>query len=125
MPSVPTYTPITIPAGATGLSNEVNIGEKVLVGIIMPTAWTAAAITFAAADGRGGTQGVVKTFFPLQDESGTEVKITSPAASTFVTITRSNVMNGVSLLKLRSGTSGTPVDQTTSRVLTLVLRDES
>lgn len=124
MPSVPSYVPVVIPAGATGLSNEVNIGEKVLVGIIMPATWVAAAITFLAADARGGTQGVVKTFLSLQDESGTEVKVTSPAANTFITITRTNVMNGVQLLKLRSGTAGTPVDQTASRTLTLVLRNE-
>lgn len=93
----------------------INLGGRVLTGIYMPAAWTAAALTFLAS--YDGTN-----FFPIYDDTGTEVSVTA-AASTFITINPSTWFGTLHYLKIRSGTAGTPVAQLADRTLTLILGD--
>lgn len=101
----------TIANGAS-LSGAVPIGEKVITGIVMPSAWTAAALTFQVSVDDG------TTWSDLYDSTGTEVNFPT-AASRFVAVDPS-LWLGVSHVKVRSGTAGVAVNQAASRAISLV-----
>jgi hypothetical protein len=104
----------TIAAGATGLSGAVDLGYSALTGIVMPGTWVAASLTFqASADGTN--------YFNLYD-NGTEVSLTV-AADRFIQIDPAK-WRGIRYLKVRSGAAGAAVNQTATRVLTLVVTPE-
>ena len=84
-----------------------------LAAIIMPATWTAAGITFKA----GPTAATVADVF---DTAGDEVALTAVAAH-YVPIPP-GTLHGAIYLKIRSGTSGTPVAQAAERTLTLITR---
>jgi len=105
-----TFTNVTITNG-TSLSPQVDLGNKVLVGIAMPAAWTAADLTFQVSVD-GGT-----TWLNLQNASA-EVDYKA-AASQFVGVDPT-FLRGFPSIKVRSGTATTPVAQGADRVLTLV-----
>lgn len=66
-------------------SAAVDLGERVLTAIIMPAAWTAANITFKAAERSDGTFRTVKR----ADGSTTAIAaytITTPAADDHITV---------------------------------------
>lgn len=107
------YKNVPIPAGASGISGDVDLGPYRLGGIAIPSSWiTATSITFqASADGTN--------WYNLFDEVGTEISIGVAASR----LARLSLADWLSLrwLRLRSGTSGAPVNQTNSPVLTLIL----
>lgn len=104
---------VTIANGAS-LSDEADVGEgRVLVGILMPAAWTAASMTFQA----GAVSGALGN---LYDEYGTEVEYTVDA-SRYVAVDIPTFASA-RYVKVRSGTSGTPVNQAAERTITLVTR---
>lgn len=104
---------VTIANGAS-LSGAAGLGRGVsLVGIVMPAAWTAAALTFqGSADSTN--------FFDLYD-AGTELNI-GAGASRYIQVDPAKT-DSLMALKVRSGTSGTPVNQGADRTITLVVRD--
>ncbi len=106
-------------ADEAALSNAVPIGGA-LVAIIMPAAWDTANLTFQVAPYGGGT------FANLFDKGGAEVKITEPSGGfdgVRITLKPLDWMI-YGLLKVRSGTSASAVNQTTSAVdITLVYRE--
>ena len=112
------YLSATIAASGS-LSGEVVLAGYRVVGLVMPAAWTAASITFEAATASGGT------FNDVHDQGGTELTFTV-AASQHIVLDADALENfaGIDVLKVRSGTSGTPVNQAAERVVTLVLRAE-
>jgi hypothetical protein len=91
-----------------------------LVGLMIPAAWTAAAITFSAS--QDGT-----TYADLWETStGTAVERTIASANIPTAATRFLSLNlsdwvGVNWLKVRSGTSASAVNQAAARSITLVL----
>lgn len=102
----PTSTTISISSGQS-LSASYQTDGK-FVGFIVPAAWTTAAITFA-----GSVDGT--NFYPIFD-AGLERTI----ASADVVTGRMIILNlsdwlGVKFVRIRSGTSGTPVNQTAQR----------
>lgn len=101
---------VMIPSGQS-LSNSVNLGGRSLGAIIMPAAWDAASMTFQAS-----LDGV--TWFNLLDDSAAEVTLTV-AANDFLRLTLSDWL-ALRYLKLRSGTSGSPVNQSADRIISLV-----
>lgn len=101
---------ITIANGAS-LSSAIDLQGTSVVAIQMPSAWTAANLTFQGSNDDS-------TFDNLYDSSGTEVQVTA-AASRYIAITPTN-FQGVRYLKIRSGTSGSAVNQAADRVLVLV-----
>lgn len=117
---------VTIAAGATGLSSAFSPapdGDFAIVGIFMPSTWTAAAITFQASLDRPALtafDSAPGNFLDVYDDSGNEVSITA-AASRALMLSQSVLIVGRSF-KIRSGTSATPVDQTTTRTLTIAFR---
>jgi hypothetical protein len=110
----------TIAAGQS-LSGQVSLGQKTLVGIYMPAAWTAADLTFQVS-GDGGTtfEEFVVTDLTAANAVAT-VQVHTPAASQFIGLDPAK-FRGVNCIKVRSGTSGTPVNQVAQAVITLALR---
>jgi hypothetical protein len=100
-------------ANGESLSGSVGLGGSTMVGIVMPATWTAANLTVQAShDGA--------TYNNLYDDLGTEVTVTA-AASRYIALDPS-VFAGIRYLKVRSGTSGSAVNQGGDRTITLVTR---
>lgn len=103
---------VTIPTSGS-LSPVVELVGATLVGIQIPSGWTTANITFqASADG--------STYVDLYDNSGAEYTVVVGGTSRYIAVPLGDLL-GVRFLKVRSGTSGTPVSQTVARILTLAL----
>jgi hypothetical protein len=98
-------------ANGTSLSAEVDLGANVLVGIAMPAAWTAASLTFQVSPDGGVTW--------LELQSISAVISYTVAAGQFIAVDPA-ALRGFNALKVRSGTSGTPVAQGADRTLTLI-----
>lgn len=99
-------------ANGASLSSVIDLGAGKLVAIQMPAAWTAAALTFQASiDGTN--------YFDVYDTS-TERNYTVAASRMLVLQLPDWV--GIKYLKIRSGTSGTPVNQGADRTLTLLVQ---
>lgn len=106
---------VTIADGASLSDAAAGEGRR-LVGIITPSGWDAADITF---------QGSVdnSTFVNVYPEdSDTEVTVQA-GASRYIKL-KSNEWASFPYLKVRSGTSGVPVNQTGAAVVTLLFRRE-
>jgi hypothetical protein len=100
-------------ANGESLSGAVDLGNYRLFGIQMdPTAWTAAALTFKVS-----VTGV--DFYDLYDDTGTEQNWTV-SAQKFVQVSQPAKWLGIRYIKVRSGTSGSPVNQGGARALTLI-----
>lgn len=106
----PKVKTVTILSGAAlGAS---FIGDGRLVAIQMPAAWTAANLTF-----QGSMDGA--TYCDMYDNSGTEVNIPA-GASQYILIPDLKA----AWIKVRSGTTGTPVNQGADRVIQLYVLKE-
>lgn len=104
---------VTLPSGATGLTAEIDLGDRYrLARIVIPASWTAANLTFQTAPASGGT------FSDLYDAFGNEYTITA-AASRAIIVPFIDFF-GIRFLKIRSGTAGTPVSQAADRTLTII-----
>jgi hypothetical protein len=99
-------------ANGAALSGQVNIGNRLLVGLWMPATWTAASITFQVSPD-GGT-----TWLELYSSAGVETTFTV-AASQFIAVDP-ETLRGINAVKVRSGTSGSPVNQNQQSIVTLV-----
>lgn len=95
------------------LSAPIKIPGHTICGFSIPSTWTAANLTFQASYDNG------TTYQNLYDDSGNEVTVTVAAASVNVR-TDAVYWVGIEYLKVRSGTSGSPVAQTSA--LQVVLR---
>lgn len=106
-------TTATISSGQS-LSAAVDLGaEYELVRVALPASWDAANLTLQASEDGS-------TYNNLYDAFGVEYTLVA-AASRDIVITTGD-LRGIRYLKIRSGTSGTPVSQTADRVITLVYR---
>jgi hypothetical protein len=94
------------------LSGAVDLGGRKLVAIDMPASWTAASLTFQASpDGA--------TYDNMYD-GATERSLT--VAASYYSMLNIGDWIGVRYMKVRSGTSGTPVNQGGARTITLVVQ---
>ena len=118
MPSTLQVEKVTIANGAS-LSGAVACDSRSLVGIIMPTAWTAAGLTFQAG-GFNAADLAVSRFQNMHNAAG---ELTYPAdASLYIAVDTIDFL-GAQQIKVRSGTAGTPVAQGAARELYLVFRN--
>lgn len=102
-------------ANGESLSAGINLQGGRLVGILMPGTWTAADLTFQSSlDG--------STFADLYDDEGNEVTVVADASQFIVPLAPAKFL-GARYLKVRSGTSGTPVNQGGARTIQLVMID--
>ena len=113
----------TISSG-TSLSNAVDISSVFksdsraagLFGFIMSSGWDAALLTILASFD-GGT-----TYIPMKSlYDGTEITYTVNASGYFP-LPNPQVFAAVTNIKLQSGISASPVNQTADRAIQLVLR---
>lgn len=103
----------TIANGAS-LSGAVNLGGGLLSAIAMSSSWTAASLSFQASDDGS-------TWRDVYNDDGTEYTA-SAAASRHIAIDPSK-FSGAQQVKVRSGTTTTPVNQSGGdRALLLVVR---
>ena len=117
--------PIKILSGTSLSSTAAYIGDGILAGIIMPATWTTANLTF-----QGGAI-LDETVFPapapafnnLFDAAGNEVTVDA-AASIQITLPdcTDGSMYGCQFIKVRSGTSGSAVNQSADRQLYLIVQ---
>jgi hypothetical protein len=104
---------VTILNGAS-LSDAADLRGLPLVGVVLPAGYDTADLTFqGSADG--------DSFADLYDRAGNELKLTGAAASRYYVLAP-GVLPGLRYIKVRSGTAGTPVAQTSDVVLTLIAR---
>lgn len=104
----------TIAAGQS-LSAEVALGEKTLVGIVVPSGWTAANLTFQ------GTPDDLN-FYELYNYAGSELTVMVPVTTGCLIAVDPAQWRGITGIKVRSGTSASPVDQASQAQLTLITR---
>lgn len=104
-------TTTTILSGAS-LSSVVSLPEGMfLSGVQIPSAWTTANLTFQVSiDGA--------TYTDVYDSFGSEITVTVGGASRFVNLIPQE-WAGFRHFKIRSGTTGTPVNQAGDRTLNL------
>lgn len=107
----------TILSGAA-LSQGILIGDKVLCGILAPAAWTAAVLTFQVSFDDG------LTWNDYYDDGANEQTLVlgAMAASGKYIALDASQFAGVTWVKVRSGTSASPVNQGADRLVTLVSR---
>lgn len=111
----PLRTPaVLIPAGAPGLSAIVNIGMAEIIGYTIGTHWQAADISLqASADG--------VTFYEVLKAADGSAYSTKAAATGYYLL--ATPLRIGPYIKIRSGTSGSPVNQTDGdATVTLILR---
>jgi len=105
---------VTIAQGAS-LSGLIDTRGLPLVGVLMPATWDPADVTFQSSiDGT--------TFGNCFDREGNEIKLVNGAAVSRAFHIAPSVLPGVRFVKVRSGTTATPVSQGSARVLTLLFR---
>lgn len=107
-------TTCSIPNGAA-LSNAVALKGLHLEAIALPAGWTTAAITFDGSLDGGAT------YQSIKDNTSTEVTVTATAASKSLILPPLLLGKTWTHIKLRSGTVGSPVNQTGPLTLTLGL----
>ena len=106
---------VTILSGATGLSDIIDLEGYQLFGIQMPATWVTANITFQTSfDGT--------TFQDAYDDSGLEITLQALQGKNISVDINALKLAPWKYVKFRSGTSGTPVDQTATRVLKIVAK---
>ena len=108
----PFKLPTATIAASAALSGAVYIGAGRVVGIVTPSGWDAADITFQAS-----VDGVTYNDVYI-DSADTEVTIQA-AASRHIRL--ATPLAGVPWLKVRSGTTGSPVNQADAVVVTVVV----
>jgi hypothetical protein len=106
-------------ANGQSLSGTIALGaggERQLVGLQMPAAWTAASLTFAVSfDGA--------TFVPLYwDGAEYTILAAGGAAASLGVSLEPSAFAGWPFVRVRSGTSGTPVNQGAERTLKALTR---
>lgn len=101
---------------STSLSAVVDLEGYHYLAIQMPAEWTTADLTFQASSTSGGT------FADVYDDAGLEISAKA-AASRVIGIDLAVVkLAALRYLKIRSGTTATPVNQAAERTLTLILK---
>lgn len=99
-------------AAAASLSDAIVVGDGEVVGLSVP-ALDAAALTFqASADGT--------TYRDLYDSAQVEVSLASSTGGRFIQAPAA--LKGAAYLKIRSGTSAVPVNQTAQRLIAVVIK---
>jgi hypothetical protein len=101
---------------SASLSGAVDVRDAEAMSIEIPSAWTAANLTFQ------GCHTVDGTFVDLYDDSGAEITVTVGGASRLIAVDyQAAPLRNVNFLKVRSGTTASAVAQAAARTLRLHL----
>lgn len=117
MPTTLQVEKVTIANGAS-LSGAASCDSRSLVGIVMPAAWTAAALTFQI--GGFTAPGLAVGSFSNVYDAAAELSYLADA-SRYIAVDPIDFL-GAQQVKVRSGTAGSPVAQGAARELYLVFR---
>lgn len=98
------------------VSGELDLEGYRFVSIQMPAAWTAANLTFQAAEKAAGT------FNNLYDDEGTEAIAIAAASRQISMSLYSLAFAPLQFIKIRSGTAATPVNQAAARTIRVFLK---
>ena len=101
-------------ANGENLSAGVFVGSTIPLRITMPAAWTAAGLTFQVS--QDGT-----TYNNKYDQYNAEFRVEAGASRSIDLDPREWL--AAPYLKIRSGTSGTPVAQAAERTIILITRE--
>jgi hypothetical protein len=114
----PAPVTVTIPlaGGVYELSTAVDLSAAKFIGIIMPATWVTAVLTFQVCPTINGT------FTDLYDDNGVEVSVSVAQGKAYTLNVAMWKLAPWRYVKFRSGTTATPVDQTASRAITVVLK---
>lgn len=105
----------TIIADGAFLSSPVTLNRRPILSVLVPSGWDDADMTFQVSmDGL--------TYYELIDEDGSAVFL-DVVASRMVRLTNLDQWAGYKYMKIRSGTSGTPVNQSGAVTIYLTVRD--
>lgn len=108
-------TSLTIASGAS-VSDALDMGAHSLLGVILPAAWTDAALTIEVSTDNATWIGLA------YDDTGSQCNvIASPAVSSAYALSALGLMP-YRYIRLRSGTTATPVNQGAGRVITVITR---
>jgi hypothetical protein len=102
----------------TSLSGAINLGAARVRGILMPSAWTTAALSFLVS-----IDGV--NFAELIDArvNGYSFGAGYPVAASQYLLIDPVIFDGIPIIKVRSGTAASPVNQAASALITLIQRE--
>lgn len=111
-----TVTSVTIANGAS-VSGEIDLSKTCLIGLVMPAAWTTAAVTIeVSVDGGATYTGLA------YDDTGTQCNsIASPVAGSAYALSLSGLLP-YGTARIRSGTTATPVNQGADRTIQIITR---
>jgi len=116
---------VAVIANGTALSSTINLHGHVLVALVTPAVWTAAAMTFQVPvyDPVSGAA----TWIDLYDDAGVEVTIASAAipaaaARAFVNKAVLEQLAALHQFRIRSGVTATPVNQGAERQITVLTK---
>jgi len=108
---------VTIANGGN-LSTAADCNGLFLTGLSMPSAWTAANITFSVSANDGAS------FQNLYETDGTEMLWTVTVDNTYMMLPSRSLIGGITNIRVRSGTSATPVNQAAERTIILFFGGE-
>ena len=103
-------------ASGQSLSAQVDIGPYLLKGILLPSGWTAASLTFQVSFDGGAT------WFEHYSYAGSETVFGQAAGVGEYIALDPTLWGGVVSLKIRSGTQAAPVAQASLASLQLICR---
>lgn len=95
------------------ITASIYLRDQPLVAIQMPASWTAANLTFQGSNDN-------TNFFDVYNLDGDEYTVTA-AASRYIVLSPFE-FQWARYIKIRSGTTGTPVNQSADRTIVLVTR---
>jgi hypothetical protein len=102
----------TISSGQS-LSSEIDLGGYRNIAIQMPSSWDTANLTFQGSTVSSGT------FQNIYDSAGNELTLIAAASHAIADIPE---LAPFRYIKIRSGTSGTPVNQSANRTITVIAK---
>jgi hypothetical protein len=100
-------------ASGESLSGAVQLGGASVLRIVMPAGWDAAALTFQVSEDGS-------TFRELNAAGDSEAAVSIAVSAGKAYQLVPSTLAAQLWLKVRSGTSGSPVNQTAARTITLV-----
>jgi hypothetical protein len=112
------YVDVVIPTDADGQSDNAYDfgGGATRMGIIMPATWTTASVSFQVASTVDGT------YYDLRNEAGTLVALTVSQGNVYSLETSASVLSSWRWVKVRSGSTSSPVTQDANRTLRFVFQ---
>lgn len=97
----------------TSITSDINTAGLMAMGVSIPSEWDAANLTVLVSSDLGAT------YQPMYDGNGNEYTITA-AANEYILLDPS-VFGVIRYFQFRSGTAGTPINQTANRSLIIHL----